>query len=300
MKPTKEKIMRKISLFAILSITLLLFIGLGACKKNESEEISYQRQAFAAQNLLLQKHNIIQLTVSYFKALKSEDLTNTGRATIDQGQASLNRVSDKLNYRIDYFEAVYDFYERYRGGKIFIETDTLPLQQGAISSISFQDFNFFAELKFPANQFSTAAVEMELVSVADGHYIFEQQLTNVQLTDTTGTKSINVNGTIRYDWEKWPDSEWFSFDNEIIRIEADLSMTNYNGDMVDLISSSPFTFRPDCGIVKGGNGQFNFSGLDPGLAEMEYAAVDTLCNKGARMQLGDMPFMLTFDDWMLR
>lgn len=292
--------MSKKHFFAILFITILLFIGFQACKKNESEEISYQRQAFAAQNLLLQKHNIIQLTVSYFKALESEDLTITGRATIDQGQASLNRVDDKLNYRIDYFEAVYDFYKRYRGGKIFIETDTLPLLQGAKSTMSFQDFNFFAKLKYPANQFSAGAVDLELISVADGHYIFEQQLTNVQLTDTTGTKSINVNGTIRYDWEKWPDSEWFSFDNEIIRIEADLSMTNYNGDMVDLSTSSPFTFRPDCAIVKGGSGQFSFSGLDPGTADMDYDVVDTICNKGGQMQMGDMPFRLSFDDWMLR
>lgn len=292
--------MTKIRLLALLSISLPLLFSLQACKKSESEEISYQPQAFAAQNLLLQKHNIIQLTVSYFKALKSEELTNTGRATIDQGQASLNRVNDKLNYRIDYFDAVYDFYARYRGGKILIETDTLPLQQGATSSLSFQDFHFYAELDFPPNQFSATAVVMKLVSVADGHYIFEQQLTNVELTDTTGTKSIQVNGTILYDWKKWPDSEWFSFDNEIILIEANLSMANLNGDMVDLSTSNPFTFKPDCPLVKGGSGQLNFSALDPGVAEFEYMAIDTLCNKGARMQMGDMPFMLTFDDWMLR
>ncbi|MDY0077521.1 MAG: hypothetical protein RBR87_09615 [Bacteroidales bacterium] len=293
--------MTKTRLFAILTITLFLFIGFQACKKNENEEVSYQPQTFAAQNLLLQKHNIIQLTVSYFKALKNENLTNTGRATIDQGQASLNRVNDKLNYRIDYFEAVYDFYKRYRGGKIFAETDTLPLQQGAKSTINFLDFRFFPKLSYSPNRFSADFVELELITVADGHYIFEQKLTNVQLTDTSGTKTIKINGTIRYDWEKWPDSEWFSFDNEIIRIEANLSMTNHNGDLVEFTTSSPFTFRPNCAIVKGGSGQFSFSsGLNPDAADMEYASVDTICNKGARMQMNGMPFILTFDDWMLR
>ncbi|MCK9452347.1 MAG: hypothetical protein M0Q90_11705 [Bacteroidales bacterium] len=294
--------MNKNRLLTILSITIFLFIGFQACEKNTNEEISYQRQAFAAQNLLLQKHNIIQLTVSYFKALKSENLTNTGRATIDQGQASLNQVNDKLNYRIDYFEAVYDFYKRYRGGKIFVETDTLPLQQGAKSTINFLDFRFFPKLSYSPNWFSADLVELELITVADGHYIFEQRLTNVQLTDTSGTKTIKVNGTIRYDWEKWPDSEWFSFDNEIIRIEADLKMTNHNGDLVEFSTSSPFTFRPDCAIVKGGSGQFNFPGLNPDNAEMEYLnpSADTVCNKGAQMQMNGMPFMLTFDDWMLR
>ena len=292
--------MTKTRLFAILTITLFLFIGFQACKKNENEEISYQQQPFAAQNLLLQKHNIIQLTVSYFKALKSENLTNTGRATIDQGQASLNRENDKLNYRIDYFDAVYDFYDRYRGGKIIVEADTLPFQQGAKSTINFLDFRFFPKLSYSPNRFNADVVELELITVADGHYIFEQKLTNVQLTDTSGTKIIKMNGTIRYDWEKWPDSEWFSFDNEIIQIEADLSMTNHNGDLVEFSTSSPFTFRPKCAIVKGGRGQFSFSGLNPDAAEMDYASVDTVCNKGARMQMNDMPFILTFDDWMLR
>ena len=294
--------MTKIRLLTLLSISIILLISFQACKKNNNEEISYQRQAFAAQNLLLQKNNIIQLTISYFKALKNEELTNTGRATIDQGQASTSIVDNKLNYRLDYFDAVYDFYDRYRGGKIFVETDTLPLQQGAKSTMSFQDFNFFVKLNSAPNQFSAGHVELKLISDAGGHYIFDQQLTNVQLTDTTGTKSISLNGIIRYDWEKWPDSEWFSFDNEIIRIEANLSMTNHNGDIVDLSTSSPFTFRPNCAIVKGGSGQFSFPGLNPDNAEMDYLnpSADTICNKGARMQMNGMPFRLTFDDWMLR
>lgn len=292
--------MSKTRLVAAISIFFVLFISFNSCKKNKNEEVSYQQQAFAAQNLLLQKHNIIQLTVSYFKALTSEELSNNGSATVDKGNASVSTDNDKLNYRIEYFGKVHDFYDRYRNGKIIVEADTDSLAQGAKSKMSFQYFNFFVELKYPANQFSADLVELELISVTDGHYIFEQQLTNVQFTDTTGTKSISLSGTIRYDWEKWPNSKWFSFYNEIIRIEANLSMTNHNGDIVDLSTSSPFTFRPNCAIVKGGSGQFSFSGFSPGAADMDYASVDTLCNKGARMQMGDMPFRLTFDDWMLR
>jgi hypothetical protein len=282
--------------FTFLILTLLYFSG---CKKNNSENGNYQAQVSAAHNLILQKHNVIQMTIAYFKALKNNDLQTSFYANIDSTDVSLTKNQNTQLYTFLHTIKLNTIYNRYMGGKVLVQTDSLPLHSGSQASFSFESFRYYSKKEFPANLFSAQNIKLVLTDTLNNHYIFDQQLENVMFTDTSGLRNIWLDGTIRYKWEIRPDSIYFSDDLENIAISAELSLINDNGDKVQLSTTEDYIFAPVCAILKGGRGTFTFSDLEPKNGTLYYDNLET-CNIRGKMDLADMPFYLTIDQWLIK
>lgn len=282
--------------FTFLILTLLYFSG---CKKDNSETGNYQAQVSAAHNLILQKHNVIQMTIAYFKALKNNDLQTFLYANIDSTDVSLTKNQNTQLYTFLHTIELNTIYNRYMGGKVFVQTDSLPLQSGSQATFSFESFRYYSKKEFPPNLFSAQNIKLVLTDTINNHYIFDQQLENVMFTDTSGIRNIRLDGTIRYKWEKRPDSTNFSDDLENISISAELLLINDNGDEVQLSTTEDYIFTPMCGILKGGRGTFTFSDLEPDNGTLSYDNLET-CNIRGKMDLADMPFYLTIDQWLMK
>ena len=282
--------------FAFLILSILSF---ASCKKNNSETGNYQAQVSAAHNLILQKHNVIQMTIAYFKALKNNDLQTSLYANIDSTDVSLTKNQNTQLYTFLHTIRLNTIYNRYIGGKVFVETASLPLKPGSQASFRFESFRYYSKKEFPPNLFSAQNIKLVLTDTINNHYIFDQQLENVMLTDTSGLRNIRLDGTIRYNWEKRTDGTYFSDDLENISISAELSLINDNGDKVQLSTTEDYIFAPVCGILKGGSGIFTFFDLEPKNGTLYYDNYET-CNIRGKMDLADMPFYLTIDQWLMK
>lgn len=301
--------------FSNLSNTILytsLILGLlyfTSCKK-ENYEVNYQAQAQAAENLLFAKHNVIQLTISYFKAITDSSLNTLTGTHIDGGWTVKTNTTSGVSYNFRNInnndQSVGDDIGRERYGIMRTLCDTLPLTEGSQTSFEFIDFGFSNEPYLTYAQFPilSGAISLELVSVNNNLYEFEQNISNLQFTDSTGNKTITLEGSLVYEWEKEQSTEYFSPDNEHISIkEASLSFRNHTGDDVEmeLTASSLYpVISSKCGILKSGEGNLNFTGQSPSAATFNYQNVDTVCNIGARMEMDGMDFRLTIDDWVIR
>ena len=282
--------------FTFLILTLLYFSG---CKKDNSETGNYQAQVSAAHNLILQKHNVIQLTVYYLKALKNDSVQNYFHADIDNTEVTLAEDQNKHLYTFYHNFRLNQVSNRYMGGRVFVHTDTLPLHPGAQATFSFDYFRYYSNKSFPPNMFSAQNMKLVLNDTVNNHYVFDQYLENIVFTDTSGLRNIRLDGTIRYDWEKWSGSEYFSNENEKIYVSADLSFINDTGDEVQLTTNENYLITPKCGILKSGWGSFTFKNMQPDVGTLYYDNYDT-CNIRGKMDMDDMPFYLTIDEWMMK
>jgi hypothetical protein len=282
--------------FTFLILTLLYF---ASCKKDNSETGNYQAQVSAAHNLILQKHNVIQMTIAYFKALKNESLQTFSYAIIDSTDVRLTINQNTQLYTFLHTIKLNPIYNRYMGGTVLVQTDSLPLQPGVQATFSFESFRYYSKKEFPPNMFSAQNIQLVLTDVINNHYIFDQYLENIVFTDTSGLRNIRLDGNIRYDWEKWPGSEYFYDENEKIIISAELSFTNDNGDKVQLSTTEDYIFTPMCGILKGGHGTFTFLNLEPDNGALYYDNHET-CNIRGKMEIADLPFYLTIDQWLMK
>jgi hypothetical protein len=229
---------------------------------------------------------------------------------IDGGWTVKTNTTSGVIYNFRYInnndQSVGDDIGRERYGIMRTLCDTLPLTEGSQTSFEFIDFGFSNKPYLTYAQFPilSGAISLELVSVNDNFYEFEQNLSNLQFTDSTGTKTITLDGRLVYEWEKEPSTEYFSPDSEHIAIkEASLGFRNYTGDDVDLVHTASSIYpkiSSKCGILKSGEGTLNFIGQSPSAATYNYQNVDTVCNIGARMEMDGMDFRLTIDDWLIK
>lgn len=285
--------------FSITSIVVLIGLISNSCSKDNQVKGNYQAQVSAAHNLILQKHNVIQLTVYYLKALKNDSVQNYFHADIDNTEVTLAEDQNKQLYTFYHNFRLNQVSNRYMGGRVFVQTDTLALHPGAQATFSFDYFRYYSKKEFPPNMFSAQNMKLVLNDTVNNHYVFDQYLENIVFTDTSGLRNIRLDGTIRYDWEKWPGSEYFSNENEKIYVSADLSFINDTGDEVQLTTTENYLITPQCGILKSGQGSFTFKNMQPDMGTLYYDNYDT-CNIRGKMDMDDMPFYLTIDEWMMK
>ncbi|HOI32630.1 MAG TPA: hypothetical protein PLC47_07685 [Bacteroidales bacterium] len=241
---------------------------------------------------------MIQLTVAYFKALKNESLQNTNFANIDNTEVRLLKNQNHHLYTFYHTIQFNQAYNRYMGGSVIVQTDSIPLRPDAEAVFSFDNYRYYSKKEYPANKFSAQKLELVVIDTVNKHFVFDQYLENIVFTDTSGLRNIRLDGTIRYDWEKWAGSAYFSDENEKIYISADLTFVNDNGDEVLLTTSENYIFTPRCGILKSGRGTFSFPNMQPDMGTLSYDNYDT-CNIRGKMDMTDMQFYLTIDEWLM-
>ncbi|MDA3943960.1 MAG: hypothetical protein PF694_10530 [Bacteroidetes bacterium] len=292
----------------VLPTFLFLLIQLSACKK-ENDEVNYQRQAQAAENLFYIKHNIIQLTLSHFKAITNQNLETMTGTHIDGGWTTKEVNTPGVSYHFRFINndnmSVGDDIFRERYGIMKTICDTAPLALNANTRFEFTNFGFSNKPYLPYAQYPllNGTIELKLVSIDANRYEFEQTISNLQFTDSTGKKTITLDGTLTYEWQKATESSYFSPEHELFLIRnAELEFVNHNNDVVnlELTASAQYpAIYTQCGVLKGGEGNLAFIDQTPSSAVFSYENIDTVCNIGAQMVMADLPFRLTIDDWSI-
>lgn len=282
---------------SLLAIIPSLFVS--GCKKNSNTETSYQAQVNVVHNHVLNQHNIAHLIMTYFKAVKNENLITQGNELIDGGYLYLsNNSTNGIDIRFNHGEGLYDPYLRLRAGEIVAKTDGDPFTIGTKTTFTFQNFSFRAVDTFPENAVTAQNILLEVTNASSDTYTFLLSIGNFTFSDTTSTKTVNLSGEMQIEWLKSADSPYFA-NSEIIRFLPVTSQTNHDGNVSEITGESIMQFETACGIFKGGSAALVIDGMSPGEGAISYET-GQYCNTGANMTLGELPFRVGITDWQLK